>query len=436
MQGGAAAGGAFGFSVGGPLGAAIGVFAGAILGGLGAAKKLREEIQRLGREALKTFGDLEKQINEIKMEALTKGVAGLAALFTNAAATTHLTRLADKIDAAGKHMKRFREETDLTQARLNRLSLIGVAMFQELRKQGMGVVEALKAMASVFDAAIAAAEKAGLELTGTFAKLVEFRNKVLANEDLVNAVDAWAAVFDALNATGNLTIDMFATMEAEIDDLVKSLEEQKFTHEQILAMLAPGLYRLFLAQQKFGFATDEATQALIDEAETAGLFEDLKDPMEKLVELQTLMLEAIAALIRAFGVDLPAAVQTYIDKLHQIPNVPEPPGGPGTPGSGHPHPPPGSAAAGWTTITNWGVPMMLHGTPSNPEYVLRGDQLGAIVDAAVGKAVAIAMGGGGGAQVHHHHVHLDGREITSFVTKGTEQGTVRIHPKALGRGYR
>lgn len=307
----------------GIAGAAMGVVS--FIGGLFGRGKAKREEERREREALlketsAKLDELSKRIDQIKMDKLMAGVTGLASLFKNAA-----------------------DSADLTQERMDRLGLFGAAMFEELKRQGLSTVEAFHAMGPALDEAIAAAEKHGLTITGTLGVLADFRTKVGANEGLVSAAEGVGKVIDALRTTGNLTKETFAGVQAETSKLFDELIAKGFTSQQALALLAPALMQIRDAARDGKLSIDEGTQALITQADTAGLFEGLKDPMDELVEVQKLMLEAVAALTKAFGGDLPESVQKYIDKLKQIPSVPGPPG---SEGGASPQPPKGDDLPG------------------------------------------------------------------------------------------
>lgn len=395
VLGGAVTGAAMGMEIGGPIGAGIGAIAGGLIGLFGHAKKAREELKKLRDQALATFNDLKKQIDDLKMQFLTDGVKGLAAMFTE-----------------------LGERTDATTQQFADLGIVGMGMFEELKREGLTTVEAMEAMGPALDAAIAAAAKTGVDLSGTFATLADFRAKVLANKDLVNAIDGWAQAFDALNATGNMSADMFARLSGMLEGYLAELEKQGFTHEQILAMAAPDLYRLYLAEQKYGFAVDETTQKLIDEAKAGGYFDNLEDPMQKLVDLQGLMLEAIAALVKAFGKDLPDAVQKYINSLHKVPALPGAPSAPGEPGSGPgthtpgEHGPAGGHAAGlttWIPNTPGGVNLGAYGVAGEggePELL-------SIIPAS-------KLGGGGGTNISVH-VQIGEQEVQGIVSRAIQR---------------
>jgi TP901 family phage tail tape measure protein len=301
---GAAGGAMTGFAVGGPIGAVVGGVIGGVMGFMKGKKQKEEERQKQIQDSLTLLGDTASQIEDLINEKLAAGVSGLSSMFG-----------------------RLAMDTNLTQERLDNMGIIGVAMFQTLRDEGYSVVEAMMAIGDSLDQALATAEEQGLALTGVFGQLAQFRNLVMDNQELVAGVEGMSAVFEALRATGNLTQETFNALRNEMimgyDDMI----EAGFTADQALALMAPTLLQIRNAARDGQIAIDAETQALIDQAETAGLFEGLEDPMEKLVELQELMLLTVSALVDVFGGQLPAAVQTYIDSINRIPPVPTPPGG-------------------------------------------------------------------------------------------------------------
>jgi len=184
----------------------------------------------------------------------------------------------------------------------------------------------MKEMGPALDEATRVAQEAGVELTGTFATLAGFREKVLAHEDIVNAAEALNSVFTALRSTAGLTQETFTAFSAELQTTFKELTDGGFTSNEALSLLAPTLLQIQKAAEDGRITVDEGTQALIDQADTAGLFDNLKDPMQELVEIMKLQLEVTAQLAKAFGGTLPAEVQKYIDSLHHIPTIPDVPG--------------------------------------------------------------------------------------------------------------
>jgi hypothetical protein len=135
-------------------------------------------------------------------------------------------------------------------------------------------------------------------------------------------------------------MDTFAAFSAELGDVFSELIAKGFSSNQALALLAPTLLQIQKAAAEGRITIDASTQALIDQANAGGLLDNIKDPMAEMVEIQKLMLEATAALVKAFGADLPASVQKYIAAINQIPGIPAIPaavtGGPAEDGGGGP----------------------------------------------------------------------------------------------------
>jgi hypothetical protein len=352
---GASAGAAFG-----PIGALVGGIGGAIAGLFGKKKKKKQEQQQLLKDAESQLKSLADEWDKLRRSFVDAGASGVGALFQNIA------------DGAGA-----------SQERMDRLGRMGAAAFQLLRNEGLSVVEAMEQMGPTIDSAIAAAEKSGTKLTGPLAMLAEFRKKVTDNQPLVNAIDGLGQYISALRATGSLTQEAAGDVLAELAALQQQAISAGFTGDQALALMAPTLFQLAEAARTGTIALDEETQAMIDQAEAAGLFAGLEDPMAQLVEIQQQMLIVTAELAKAFGATLPASVQEYIDKLKQIPtSLPPPPGGgavgapagirEGEPtGGGGKVGQEGFASGGLVTQTG---PAMLHGSPSRPEMVLNPNQ--------------------------------------------------------------
>lgn len=310
-QGGLAGAGGLGGLLG-KLGAGLGIAGAAfgigkaIFGGIKglfggdkeAEKKREEERKRVLDESITKLQGLQQRLEKFRMDKLQEAVGGTASMFMNLANT------------AG-----------VSQERMERVGRLGAATFAALKAEGLSTVDAIEAMGPAFDAALEAVAKTGLELPAAMAEFAQFRQLVLDNKELVAAAEGIGQVVTGLLATGNLTQQTMADVSAEVGDIFGQLQEEGFNANQALAALAPSLFAIQQAAKDGKIAVDEETQALIDQAEAAGLFENMSDPMQEMVEIQKLMLETTAALAKVFGAVLPAEVQKYIDKLNQVPAV-------------------------------------------------------------------------------------------------------------------
>lgn len=347
----------------GIAGSVIGLF-GSLFGGKSKAEKEaeRKELEQRKKDAESALASLVERWEAFRKESVTKGVGGLGDLF-----------------------KYFASQTDLSADRLKNLGVIGVAMFGSLRKSGMSLVDALKAMGPAI-ASIAgptqaqrkewqsyyddvskkieqlqkdfAAGKVSLAdytkeldtlsynryVTGkkleapaggdgamgaAFQGLIDFQALVSGNEDLVKGAEGLGDAITALRVTGNLTQDTFDAIQGTAGDLFDDMIAKGFTSDQAMAVLARTLLGLRDAAKDGKLALDDETKALVDAADKAGLFADLEDPMKVLIGLQEDMVGVLGLVAQAFGVTLPESVQKYIDKLKDIPSVPAAPGASG-----------------------------------------------------------------------------------------------------------
>lgn len=284
---GAAAGAAFG-----GIGAVIGGVAGGILGLFGGPSKAEKqaEQQKQIKDTISKMEDLLQKAKQLKMEQLTAGVGGLAAMFAH---------LGNQTNVSGERLERF--------------GRFGQAMFNQLRAEGLSTVEAFNAMGPALDKAIEAIERNGGKITGAFASLIDFRNKVKANEGLVGGVEG----FNSLVSAMPLNKDSIVDVQAELKTLFDELITKGFTADQALSLLAPTLLEIRDAAREGRIQIDAGTDAMITQAEQGGHFENLKDPMDELVEVQKMMLELWAAIAHMQGVTLPASLREYINTLHQ-----------------------------------------------------------------------------------------------------------------------
>jgi hypothetical protein len=285
------------------------------------------------------------KLEQIRLEKLSAGVTGLASLFRHMVGQAALTPAAidainvkmgkykDKLKELGlsedeyaKKVKERRKELESAaegadvekmKERMERLGIIGTAMFQALKKEGKSTVEAMREMGPAIDQAIAAAQAHGIEIGGTLGMLADFRQKVGANEDLVSAAEGLGSVMDALRATGSLTQETFNALQGELGTVFADLTAKGFTADQALALLAPTLLQIRDAAKEGKIAVDEQTAALIRQAEAGGHFDGVKDPMKEMVELQKMMLELWAAIAQMQGVTLPDSLRAYIATLRE-----------------------------------------------------------------------------------------------------------------------
>lgn len=144
--------------------------------------------------------------------------------------------------------------------------------------------------------------------------LIAAQAGILTNEvtgPLVAKVDALASSLVALDNQGLLTADIFAGLTAEAGATAAQLKEQGVEGPAALAAMQPALQKIFELQQQYGFAVDDTTQKLLDEAQAAGLVGDAhKSAQDRMVDATERVATAVEGLAKFFGVDLPAAAES------------------------------------------------------------------------------------------------------------------------------
>jgi hypothetical protein len=156
-----------------------------------------------------------------------------------------------------------------------------------------------------------------------------------------------------------------------------------------------------------GEAYTSVEDAGITYSKTMGeMFDTLLEKIEKLVD----------ALLGIGDIDVTPKIN--------LPGMPGEEGGGGDGGGRG-----GRGMAGGGVITQWGVPAVLHGTPSNPEYVLTTEQLRGFM--ALSGAAASGQGGGGGESVIHVVVSLDGRVLDERWIRQNKAGNIPVSPASM-----
>jgi hypothetical protein len=342
------------------------------------------------KTAMETFASLSDQFAQMQeeyrnkiIENQQKGIAGIVTMVNNLG------------DAAS-----------VTQGSLDRMGTYTIAMFDTLRKQGVSFLDALKMIQPALDAIAAKAKESGKEMPKALADYQKFLDFGKANAGLFDTAQAQGDVISAMRHGGaidvtnlkDLSKDVLGNVNAIRGGLgAKGMEDTK-AHNMALAQNAEALFQLKKASEQYGIALDAQTQAEIDAAEAAGLFEGKEDPLDSMKASMDAMVQVLAAIAQAFGATLPDAVQKYIDTLNKIPTPPAPPGAPGgeaappgapaPPPPGAPAPPPPHMAAG--------------GLVSKPTYALIGEAgpemvvpVGSARSSSSAAAVAAAIGASG-----------------------------------------
>lgn len=227
-----------------------------------------------------------------------------------------------------------------------------------------GLIAAADAMKPAFESMIEQLKGLGIDPTTIFGDVMGAMN--LADNELFRGAAEGAQglkqALEGLANSGYLTADSFAAFGQQAQSAFNQAVAGGANQTQALQAILPLLASMQSAAANYGFTLDAGTQALIDQAEAAGLAFPT-DPV-------TLLTNAIKDLSDAIR-----GVPSTIDVHTNYTSSGAPPGG------GGPKPPPGTDGvpeyAGGGVMQRTGY-AYLHGTPSAPEYIFTSDQLKAM----------------------------------------------------------
>jgi len=147
---------------------------------------------------------------------------------------------------------------------------------------------------------------------------------------LFDAIDGVNQALMGLHNSGILNQEMFAGLAETATDSYEQIIAQGTDGQVALQLMQPTLQTIWELQQQFGYTVDENTQALLDQAEAAGIVGqqqmDAQDRTAIAMERVAVIMEGIA---RKMGVDIPAAAESGAARVDAAfskidPTIPEP----------------------------------------------------------------------------------------------------------------
>lgn len=198
------------------------------------------------------------------------------------------------------------------QTEFDRISRITLASFNAQIKNGVNFIDAIKNIGPAIDDLIASTDRFGFAGNAAYEELSRLRNLTTFNAPLLESVGSLNELMVTLSNLGALNAETFADMQAQATTMFTQMTEAGFTSQEALMQLAPTLETIQQLQKEQNMVVDEGTQALIDQAEAAGLLAEQKSEQEILTQGFKDMTGAInilsAVLGKAFGVEIPKAI--------------------------------------------------------------------------------------------------------------------------------
>jgi hypothetical protein len=267
---------------------------------------LNKTVEALNKRAMAYKDDIEKSIAD-QTRAIQAGYdAQIEAAKRAGASQDDLTKLQAK--QAEELSKTIFKASDDQVAAFGRLGLYASATFAKMIKEGASVSQALEAIGPTLDVLVEAQQKLGLEADTTTQKLLDMRKVVSENKEIFDAIDAINGLLQGMQQAGMLTQDLFNALGDDAAAQFDKLIAKGVDANQALSLMKPTLQALWEAQQKFGFETDAATQALIDQGVQAGIVGENQKNINQQI------LDVLLAIGDVLGAKLPEAYKKSGDR--------------------------------------------------------------------------------------------------------------------------
>jgi hypothetical protein len=172
---------------------------------------------------------------------------------------------------------------------------ITLGTFANLMKSGLSITETLGMMGDSFDQLIATQQEGQFEGSKLFNELAKFRTLIKDNEALVKSVEGFNTLLGATAELGEISQEQLSSFAREAGREFEKLTEAGFSQNQALQMLGPSLLTLEQNASEYGHTIDANTQKLIDQAREAGVFDEMADPMDKLLDVMVKIGEVLGA---------------------------------------------------------------------------------------------------------------------------------------------
>jgi len=228
---------------------------------------------------------LDDAFSQLKDGAVKLGEEGSAAMVSFilktreagvevASVTEYVIGQLDRIPAALSTLIESQEKTGQSVVSLGKLA---VTSFQAMLASGVTWTEAVESMKEPLAALKEKYKEQGIEATGALAKMFKVVEVTEANKELFDSIEANKEILEALGNTGFLTQETFKTFtdQAQVD--FKKLKKEFENDELALRSMQPTLQRLADDAATYGYALDDNTQAIIDQAKELGLVTEAQE---------------------------------------------------------------------------------------------------------------------------------------------------------------
>lgn len=378
----------------------------------GSMDALRHMASQLGVDISKAFTTRDPQIFQSTLERLNQAMADqqrrLQGIQT---AMQGLGLMAQGLTAT---METHGTATEADAAAFQRLGDYAAATFGAMVRENGDVIGALQQMEPILSQLAGDMDQFGVSGSSALQELLGLRQIVVDNAGIAQSIQGLNLLMKGLGDAGITTSGLFQGFGKDLAADFGALKDKGGDANQALILMQPSLQKLWEHQQKFHDITDEATLALLHEAETNGIVgEDQKSTFDKILDV----LKDIRDFIipdKSFNIN-----GHYNGPLNTD----------GTPdGDGDPSTPLAKGFEGWVT---------------RPQHFLvgeRGPEYMSVTPAAKMPAGGSGSGGGGSVHVGEVHIHAapgdSGEDLWEKFAEAIERGGAGRAVTALSnRGF-
>ena len=269
-----------------------------------------EQQYKTGSQAIKDFVQQQLNVAAGGFEKVVGGVFGALLKDVEDAQNS------DDDDAIAKLEQRIEDFANNGQEDFDRLGRFASAIFAGMTSSGMSVIQALEAMGPSLDMLRDAQEKFGFASSGSLDTLLRFREFINMNPELAGMMTGLQEMMTGLHNSGFMTQELFMDLGAQITDTFDRAVAGGLSSDEAMRLMQPTLQTLWELQQHFGYAVDEATQLLLDQAEASGVvgqqYMSANDRMVLGIDRLNQLMETF---LRHLGVDIPDAAGVAGDAI-------------------------------------------------------------------------------------------------------------------------
>lgn len=209
-------------------------------------------------------------------------------------------------DAKTQILKDLAALADQGQAEFERLGTYATVVFASILKETGSLAQAFDAVGPSLDTLIDLQKKLGFTASETVQALLDIRQVVNANKEVMQSVDGLLQLMNGLIGAVPITQGLFNAFAADASTLFGKLIANGVDSTTALALMQPVLQNLWMLQHQYGFAVDDATAELLKQAEAAGLVgaahRSVNEKMlEALLGIKTAIEDLVTALTQHLG---------------------------------------------------------------------------------------------------------------------------------------